>query len=651
MSLIPESMRAFLTPVSASNDGERITLRQWLAVVLIPVLMMALCTGAFLAPKTNHGTAMAAVVNNDEPVTVNGQTLPMGRQLAAQLTHADDSAYTWVLTDAADADSGLDSGAYAAKVTIPKDFSERIAASAKATTSGDVGKVAQGLVRFDASTASGVLDPDASGASAQGIRAELDDMILTTYLENVYTGFNTLHDGIATASDGAKDLHGGTSRLADGIGQLKDGSGKLVTGSDRLADGLEDAAKQTKTLPESTRQLADGARQVADGNRQIADAVAPAANQAIRTIDTTPSATGVISQLRPLAQQCRDADAPADLCDGIEEALSQARTAAQSIDGAKADARNAIVTARDSVNRLADGSRQVADGAKQLADATPALQTGIASAAAGARQLADGTADLDTGVAQLGEGAGKLDDGSKRLADGLGDALGQIPTFSRYARTRLADTVAQPSRIDASAPSTGVMAVTFLITLALWGLALATYVFTRALPRDILTSRKPTWQLVSKAVLPGTLMAVTGAAAIGVIAWMALRLDAGHGMGMLLAAIVTAFTFGAINQALAGSFGQGGRIASMLMMVLTVATGVVSTIPAWLAGVVPLLPTHAATTILRAVVTGSGVAAAPIATLVVWWLAGFAICIGMTARRRMLDPRQLRPRTLADGLD
>ncbi|PWG60684.1 ABC transporter permease [Bifidobacterium catulorum] len=648
MSLIPESVSASLTPISASQDGKRLTLRTWLAIVLIPVLIMALCTSAFLHPGTNHGTARAAVVNNDEPVTVDGQILPLGRQLAGQLTHADDSAYTWVLTNGDDADKGLASGTYAAKVTIPKNFSESIAATAKATTTGDAAKVAQGLVRLDASTASGVLDPAASGASAHNVRTELDDMILTTYLENIYSGFNTLHDGISSAAGGAKDLHDGTSQLTKGIDQLSDGSGKLVTGSDQLADGLEDAAKQTETLPDSTQQLADGAQQVADGNRQIARTVAPMADRAVSTIDATPSANSLLDQIQPLAQQCRDDNAPDDLCAGLEEALSNARTVAQSIDVAKTDAKTVISTARDSVNRLADGSQQVADGAKRLAGAAPALQSGIASAATGARQLADGAAALDTGITQLGGGADKLDNGTKQLADGLGDALEKIPTFSQYARDKLADTAAQPSRIDVSAPSIGVMAITFLATLALWGLAIATYVFTRALPADILISREPTWKMVVKAILPGTLMAVTGAAVIGVLVWVALGLDVGKGLALLTASLVVAFTFGSINQALVGSFGHSGRIGSMLMMALTVATGVISTIPGWLAGVVPLLPTHAATAILRGVVTGGGITAAPIGTLVTWWLAGFAICVIMTARRRMLDPRQLRPRTVTE---
>lgn len=643
MFVIPESLRASITPISSSHKGGRLTLRTWLLIVLIPVLIMALCTAAFVHPEKSHNTAQAAVVNNDEPVIVNGQTLPLGRQLAAELTHADNSAYTWILTDQQDAREGLANGTYAATVTIPKNFSEKITASAQATTTGDISKVAQGLITLDTSSATGVLDPTSSTNSANRVRAELDNLILTSYLENVYSGFTTMHTGISTAADGATDLHNGIGQLRDGISQLMDGSGQLVDGADQLATGLEDAAKQTESLPQSTRQLADGAQQVADGNQQIADTVTPIAKQAITVIDSSPSAHDIVNQLQPLLNQCQSSSAPSKLCLDISDALDQARSYAQVIDNAKTDARSAIVSARDSLNQLSSGAQQVADGARQLADATPALQSGIASAATGARQLADGSVSLDTGLTQVSNGTTALDDGSKQLSDGLNGALKQIPTFSQYASAKLADTVAQPSRITVTSPDIGTMTITFLATLALWGLALTTYVFTRALPDDILISREPTWKLIARSMLPGTLMAITGATAIAIITWIVLGLDTGRGLGLLAVAILTAFAFGSMNHALAGSFGVAGRIVSVVIMTLSVATGIISTVPGWLSSIAPMMPTHAATMIMRATVIGTSVSGGSVATLVAWWLAGFAVAILVTARQRRLDPRQLRP--------
>ena len=69
----------------------------------------------------------AAIVNNDEGVTLNKQFVPLGRQLAGGLVKGEDGVdnFDWVLTDDADAKSGLAPGTYAAVVTIPKDFSKQ----------------------------------------------------------------------------------------------------------------------------------------------------------------------------------------------------------------------------------------------------------------------------------------------------------------------------------------------------------------------------------------------------------------------------------------------------------------------------------------------------------------------------------------------
>ena len=78
------------------------------------------------------------MVNNDQPVTVNNQLIPLGRQLAGNLVHGSDSNYGWVLTDAQDASDGLSDGTYSAVVTIPSDF------SAKATSTAGTDPLAAG---------------------------------------------------------------------------------------------------------------------------------------------------------------------------------------------------------------------------------------------------------------------------------------------------------------------------------------------------------------------------------------------------------------------------------------------------------------------------------------------------------------------------
>src|SRR5690349_15599036 len=94
-------------------------------LILVPLVV----AGGFLWAGWNSsdrlGRVQAAIVNNDDPVTIDKQTVPLGRQLAGGLVSADDDPnFSWLITDDEDAAAGLASGAYAAVVTIPESFSK-----------------------------------------------------------------------------------------------------------------------------------------------------------------------------------------------------------------------------------------------------------------------------------------------------------------------------------------------------------------------------------------------------------------------------------------------------------------------------------------------------------------------------------------------
>ncbi|PUB27617.1 putative membrane protein [Promicromonospora sp. AC04] len=715
-----------------------LTWRTWTALVAVPLVVMGLLTWAFWSPETDHGTAQAAVVNNDEPVKVEGQTIPLGRTLAGDLTHDEDSAYDWVLTDADDAQDGLDDGSYAAVVTIPEDFSAK--ATSAATEDDPLDAVRAGL-DVETTSAAGVADPHLAGGVATDMQDALNQTIVETYLDNIYAGFNTMHDQLQQASDGADQLADGTSdlvdgadELADGAGELADGAGELADGSAQLADGtaqladgsaqladgaaqladgtgeladgsaqladgtaelssgLDTAARQTARLPAATQQLASGADQVADGNEQLADRVVPLANSAISGIDRLPDAQDGAAELRRLADECADRiAADPDFCADLERAADEAESDAQRLDDGKVQVRGDIVSARDSVEALATGSRQVADGNAELAAQSVDLAAGIASAASGARevnsgaqdvaagarqvdsaaqQVASGASELDSGVRQtneaahqvadgaselsagaddlssgsrqLADGARDVDDGAQQLADGLADAVDQVPTYTDKEKDHLSAVASSPTVANILSTPFGVLSITLFAALALWALALVTYLVTRPVPAGILTSREPTWRITVRAAAPGAIAGASAAAVISVIAVPVLDLHATAAAGFLLVALLAAGTFVALNQALAAIFGPAGRLASLAIAVLAVATGVVSTLPGPLYSIAGFLPTHGAIVALRAVATGSTGLVTGIVELAAWLAVGLLATIIVTDRRRYLTPRRLR---------
>ena len=95
-----------------------------LGLLLVPLLV----AGGFLLAGVNADARMhtvkAAVVNLDEPVTIDGQYTPLGRQLTANLVDSDrQENLTWVLDTEVNARAGLATGTSAAMVVIPKNFS------------------------------------------------------------------------------------------------------------------------------------------------------------------------------------------------------------------------------------------------------------------------------------------------------------------------------------------------------------------------------------------------------------------------------------------------------------------------------------------------------------------------------------------------
>ena len=171
----------------------------------------------------------AAVVNHDEPVRLDGQLVPLGRQLAGGLVEGpEEENFRWTLTDTEDAADGLAAGRYAAVVTIPADFSAR----ATSFSENDADQAERATIEVQTSEVSGIADPVVGRAVTAAATRALNTELTEQYLNGIYLGFNQLNQQFGTLADGA-------DKLADGAGDLSDGLGQSATGGRELADGLD----------------------------------------------------------------------------------------------------------------------------------------------------------------------------------------------------------------------------------------------------------------------------------------------------------------------------------------------------------------------------------------------------------------------------
>lgn len=344
-------------------------------VSLIGLLLVPLVVaGGFLAATWSSDTRLdrvqAAVVNLDKPVRIDKQLVPLGRQLAGGLVNGDGSAdaegdqnFDWVLTDTGDADAGLETGRYAAVVTIPKDFSAN--ATSYSDQSGDTAERA--TLDVQTSQVTGIVDPVVGQAITAAATKVLNNTLTESYLKNIYLGFNQTQKQFTKVADAADKLAAGSQGLAKGVNGTADGAAKLADGAQALSDGISQTATGTSKLADGAQGLMDGIDQTATGTSKLADGAQGLAKGLGQTADGTKKLTAGLQKL--------DAGG-AELNRGVQQ-LSSGTT------------------------QYAAGVHTLATQTSKLPAGARALAAGAQRAAAGADQLADGSQKYAAGVAGL----------------------------------------------------------------------------------------------------------------------------------------------------------------------------------------------------------------------------------------------------------
>ena len=449
--------------------------------VLVPVTFAGLITWAW-QPAAGSVTVHAAVVNADEGTTVTGGAgttaqLALGREIADGLvargagpSGSVGSAVAWTATDAQGAADGLSSGAYAAVLTVPADFSRAIAAI-RAGTSGATpaatlhlqtgtggGNVATAVAKSvsDAITASATRDATASyvedvllavsttqsditstASSAKDVAKSATSLAdgassVNTVSGELVTGLAKMASGTSDSVSGVQLLADGTAQLASGVAQLASGASSLASGASSLAGGIAKLKSQTATLPAQSAQLASGASDVASGAAQSATGAA-ALSGGLHTLAV--NTTGLGSQVQALntgasslASGAHDvatgasqaAAAAADVSTGAGGLRTGVNTYTASVDGLAANCASmgGSPTICDAITTLAAGSATLRGTASQVASGATGVAAATSSVASGASQTSAAAAQLHTGLSQLAAGAPSIESGIAQSAAG-----------------------------------------------------------------------------------------------------------------------------------------------------------------------------------------------------------------------------------------
>jgi putative membrane protein len=657
------------------------------ALLLLPLLYGALYLWSFWDPYGRLDRIPVALVNDDRGATVDGKKLTAGDDITERLL--DSRTFEWHRVSAGQARRGVEDGTYYLSLTMPADFSRRIASSA-----GDHPETAALQVRTN--DANNYIVGQISRTVFSEVRSAASTKASRSFLDKIFISFSDIHDKTVQAASGADRLSSGLGKaekgskdLADGLKEAKAGSGKLDTGLTKLNRGAGDLETGSQAVADGTQALADkvngtagqvrpflqaNQKTIGDTARLVADSAAAVQRNLDDLVKRAPlAAKGAHLAADALdayyREHCEKALLPDAGCAKLKDAKQSAADVAGIADDlntliadqngdlttiranlatlqkqAQALARRAPHLTQDlddavsKINKLNDGAAKVAAGAKKL-------HSGLGTASTGAGALDQGVGKLKTGAETLNGGMYKLVDGSGKLAGGLHDGAGKIPDYDRGERDRRTGVMADPVRLAAhdlhDAPNYGTGFAPYFIPLSLWVGAMVAYMLIPPMNRRALAAGAPAWRIALAGWLPVVAVGVLQTAALMAVLHWAIGLQMARAAGTVGFLFLVTACFGAIVQWLNARFGAAGRILvlALLMLQLTSAGGTypVQTSPGFFNALHPFLPMSYVVEALRRLISGGGLGPVWTACAVLAaFTAGALALTALSARRRQV---------------
>ncbi|MFF3463133.1 YhgE/Pip family protein [Streptomyces sp. NPDC002619] len=657
------------------------------ALLVLPLLYGALYLWSFWDPYGRLDRIPVALVNDDKGATAGGNRLTAGDDITEGLRES--RTFDWHEVSAAEARRGVEDGTYYLSLTMPADFSARIASSAGAAPE-------TGALQVRTNDANNYIVGQISRTVFSEVRTAASTKASRSFLDRIFISFSDIHGKTVKAAKGADKLKGGIGKaekgskdLADGLKDAKSGSGKLDKGLTKLDKGADD-------LEDGSRQVAEGTQTLADNVNGVYEKAGPFLKDNEKTIGDTAqlvadSAKAVRYNLDVLVKTApgaaRTAHAAAGTLDDFYRAhcekpllsdpvcpdLKKAREAADDV-AAVADDLNTLIANQDGdlktmranlgtlqeqaqalagraphlsedvddavkrINKLNEGAGKVAAGAEKL-------HTGLGTAKTGASDLDEGVGKLRTGAEDLSGGMYKLVDGSGKLAGGLHNGAGKIPDYGTKDRDRHTEVMADPVQLATrdlhKAPNYGTGFAPYFIPLSLWVGAMVAYMLIAPLNRRALAVGSAAWRIALAGWLPVVAVGVLQTVALMSVLHWAIGLQMARAAGTVGFLFLVTACFAALVQWLNARFGAAGRILvlALLMLQLTSAGGTypVQTSPGFFNAIHPFLPMSYVVEALRRLITGGGLGPVWQACgMLVAFTAGALALTALSARRRQV---------------
>jgi putative membrane protein len=237
-----------------------------------------------------------AVVNQDVPVTVDGTQVNGGQLFVQQLQQ--NRFFDWRFVDLQRAQRGLQSGAYSFTITVPPDFSSKLA-------SPPTGPPRRASMLITLDDANGYLAGKLQQTAGVQLQDQIDGAARAAFAQRVLGNLTTLRQrldqvtaAVASQSAAAKKVSDDAAKLAAGLADGQTVAGNLTTTNQRLLSGAQ-ALFQTLSGSPAAGAAAQGVQPVQAS--APAQSAAPVSQQAQLSTSAVQA-----SDLVRLAQQSSD---------------------------------------------------------------------------------------------------------------------------------------------------------------------------------------------------------------------------------------------------------------------------------------------------------------------------------------------------------
>lgn len=535
-----------------------------IGVILIPALYALIYLASVQDPSARTGELKAAIVNLDQGLNYRDQPVNLGGAVVASLK----AKPTFGFVDYAveeDAKLAVRQGHLAFALIIPKDFSANAVPGNEAAGGRLVMYISEGnnynganlAKRFASELGHQVninLNEQRWSLVLSTAAGSLDKLTqLRRGVEALTDGAHRLDDSLTQAEAGAKTLATGADSVGKGVGQLTDGVKQLGAGLHTM-DQQRPAAQDLAALKTGAADLVSGHAALANGLQDLQAGAQKLADGGNKLHDETKDIPIVGGR--------------------ISDGAAQLATGATQLGGG-------LQTARTGQAQLADGTQKLSTGVGKLADGMAALGDGIHTAAskvppdAKLDELSQGGHRVAAGAQELRNGLSQIKAGSRELGGGL-DLLNQsLPADNKApegSARGLADSVEPALEIAAPVPNNGAgFAPNFLATSLWMGAVMTAFLFhLRSLPNAAASASRPARLLGKLGILGGIVTAQS--MVILLMTLFALNLHIVSLAPYILTLVLTSLSFLMIIVALTRAFGDAGKAASLILLILQLSS-------------------------------------------------------------------------------